>query len=343
MKKTLNFNTPWNDEYLTECNGLFCGINMPKAYSTSDNSSGNKLPDYRRRRSFLVDDYPDCPSEWGASSQNISKYFTPVKSGSALWLDFNSNFDNEFDVAIVVSIQGVNPITGLPTSNCYLEQYHEKCPVHNTKFQKNRYCKECNYKWPKQNYLSTTNTPSGKLWIDGFRTIDGLVRQYIFTEDVLKGVATHIVGNQRTFSIGISFFLSKIKKNKQQFKFDWSPWKSSPYTDRIDYISKYQVGPPINPYQSIQINNSLIRCSNSELNSSTYSCQYTNLDISAGEKIHQTLHDDSESLTYWGEEPAGQIHINYCTEDQCAMIIRNKKQINSEGFLNNIPVGNKLG
>jgi hypothetical protein len=68
-------------------------------------------------------------------------------------------------------------------------------------------------KYPKQNYLSTTGTPEGRLWLDGFRSIEGAVRQYILTAEKMRGVASNVIGKDRVYAIGISFFLSKEKKD----------------------------------------------------------------------------------------------------------------------------------
>ncbi len=93
---------------------------------------------------------------------------------------FNSLWSHDHHVAIVLSVQGVNPITGQQTKKLRLEQYREKCPVHDCEFGHDRFCKECEYKWPAQNYLTTTSTPSGQLWIDGWRAQDGKIAGFLF-------------------------------------------------------------------------------------------------------------------------------------------------------------------
>jgi hypothetical protein len=133
-----------------------------------------------------------------------------------MWLDFN-DMHTLYDVAIVISIQGVNAITGLETEDVILEQYKEECPKHKTKFGPHRYCEKCGFRWPKQNYLCSTGQPLGQLWIDGFRAADGFVRQYILSEDKMKGVACNIIGeSKRVHAIGLSFFLSKSQKPQQE-------------------------------------------------------------------------------------------------------------------------------
>src|SRR5207244_4154404 len=74
------------------------------------------------------------------------------------------------------------------------------------------YCEKCEHNWPPQNYMSTTGQPNGMLWLDGFLDSHGVTRQYIFTEEECRGVASQIIGNERVFAIGIAFFLSKQPK-----------------------------------------------------------------------------------------------------------------------------------
>ena len=196
-------------DYLMNNNGFTCGFNMPPALS-GEQSFG--LPPYRRRAPFLVDKYPACPKDWLRSEGKIKSYFVPVVEDSGMWLDLNANDEQPHHVAILISIQGVNPITGLPCNDAHLEQYIEECPKHKIKFGPDRYCSKCDYQWPKQNYLSTTGTPSGRLWLDGFRAVNGVVRQYILTAEKMRGVASNIIGKDRVYAIGVSFFISKEKR-----------------------------------------------------------------------------------------------------------------------------------
>ena len=209
IKKTqVIFNANTRD-YLMRANNCSVGFNMPQALE-GENTFG--LPPYRKRMPYLVDKFPACPENWMRSEGKVKSYFVPVVEGDGMWLDFNNNESNTHHLAIVVSVQGINPITGLPCNDAQLEQYIEECPKHKIKFGPDRYCKECDYKWPKQNYICTTGTPNGQFWLDGFRAADGLVRQYILTAEKMRGVASNVIGEDRVFAIGISFFLSKEKK-----------------------------------------------------------------------------------------------------------------------------------
>jgi len=197
---------------------LKCTFNMPKKLSSRFNENGEavqSLPPYSPTDAYPVDEYEACPTNWMHGSDIASSYFVGVEEDHAMWLDFNECCYHTHDVAVVISIQGINPITGqkmVAEKALKLEQYHKKCPIHGTKFQQDRFCKKCGFKWPGQNYLATTGTPDMMLWLDGFRAPDGKVRQYIFTEDKMRGVAAQKIGKDRVFAIGIAYYLSNHKK-----------------------------------------------------------------------------------------------------------------------------------
>ena len=207
------FSTNFDHRYWMKSGHFFCGLNTPNAL-ISDGNQTHGLPPYSKRQGFLVDEYPGCPDNWMRSHGKTTSWFVGVPDGAGMWLDFNKNWDSEYDIAIVISVQGVNPITGMPCTDAQLEQYIEKCPKCDKEFGPERYCEKCGFHWPKQNYLSTTAQPYGFLWLDGFRTAEGIVRQYILTEEKLRSVAGHIVGKDRVYAVGISFFLSKERRRQ---------------------------------------------------------------------------------------------------------------------------------
>lgn len=211
-KSTYNFS---RGPTIMKSNGCSCEFNMPlalKSKTINGEELVHSLPPYSRRSAYLVDEYPACPNNWLRSEGRITSYFVPVEEGNGMWLDFNSNIGHTHHMAIVISVQGINPITGLPCKSANLEQYIDECPKHKIKFGPNRFCEKCNFKWPKQNYICSNGTPEGSFWLDGFRSIDGVVRQYILTAEKMRGVASNIIGKDRVYAIGISFFLSREKK-----------------------------------------------------------------------------------------------------------------------------------
>jgi hypothetical protein len=200
-------------------NGVTCILNMPESVKSDEES--DKLPPYEPVTAHVVDEYPACPNSWMHGSSKASSYFVPVKTGRGMWLDFNGNKDNEHEIAVVISVQGVNPITGQKQigKELRLEKYATKCPVHDIEFHQDRWCPSCSFKWPAQNFISSVATPNGQFWLDGFRSEDGKVRQYIVSPEEAKGVAYNVIDKdkpkeeqERVFAIGVAFYRSKEKK-----------------------------------------------------------------------------------------------------------------------------------
>jgi len=203
---------------LMEANGMVVELNLPPALVGEKIHS---LPPYGPRSAFQVDEYENCPASWPRSEVKdgvlFKSFFVPVRAGRGLWLDFNRCQSKKY-VAAMISIQGVNAITGqkLKGEDIFLSQFVEKCPVHDVAFGAERHCPECGYKWMKQNYLANNAQPHGQFWLDGFRNQDGEVRQFIFTEEEMRSVAKAILGDQRCWAIGIAFYESKEEMPKPQ-------------------------------------------------------------------------------------------------------------------------------
>jgi len=327
-----------------------CTFNMPRKVEFKERNReevAHGLPPYNPIKPYLVEDYERCPSNWNMGSKSSSNsYFLGIEEDHGMWLDFNDCCYHNKDVAILISIQGINPITGMKTDEIRLEKYSKRCPIHDIKFESDRYCSECGYKWPAQNYLSTTDTPNGLLWLDGFRAPDGKIRQYIFTSEQLKGIASQIIGNERTFSIGIAFYESKKEKEIKSFGSldDWYP-PYNPYNPYYpDWGKKYgSCTHYYNPGESItyccDFNNSNTRgISNKGLMRSSSGgdgiIKSQNLEIGAGALINQKVYEDKKSLDYWKKKPSGMIYINYCDQDTLSSILREgKKPEKVNGFM----------
>jgi len=197
----------YSNDQLMGVNGLYASINTPDALKGEE---VHALPPYSPCPVHVVDEYENCPDNWMHGSDIASSYFVPVQPGKGLWFDFTQNDLHSHHVAVVISVQGINPVTGQKTSALNLEQYKKQCPIHKVDFEYNRFCPECGYEWPAQNYLSTTTRQI--LWIDGFRGENGRVRQYIITEEEIRGIAAQMIGDDRVFAIGFAFYLSKNPK-----------------------------------------------------------------------------------------------------------------------------------
>ncbi len=150
---------------------------------------------------YSLDMFMHPPENWvkGAGS-----FVVPVRPGYGLWFNFRHN--SEINTAVVLTLKGVNPVTGMQTSGFNLEKYETKCPKHGCDFLSDRYCPDCNYKWPDRSYLS-----SSPLWWDGWlNQKDGTVRQFFFTEDELRDVASSLIGKENTVpAFGFAFYSPK--------------------------------------------------------------------------------------------------------------------------------------
>jgi hypothetical protein len=151
---------------------------------------------------YPVDAFKEPLPSWIAGPGN---YVVPVDTDWGLWFDFT---DNDWtNTAVLLSIKGMNPITGQRTNGFMLERYKERCPIHDEPFKDGLFCEKCNFKWPDQNYVAYPN----KLWWDGFRTADGKVRQFFFTEDLAKSVPELVIGKEDTVpAFGFAFYRPKV-------------------------------------------------------------------------------------------------------------------------------------
>jgi len=152
---------------------------------------------------YYADEFINYPENW-MKGQGV--FVVPVLPEHGLWFNWRGN--DELNTAIVPTVKGCNPITGLKTSGFFLEKYEEKCPKHGCDFIADRFCEKCGYKWPDRNYQSMH-----PLWWDGFRADDGTVRQFFISEDEMRDVATHMIGKKSTVpAFGFAFFTAKEKR-----------------------------------------------------------------------------------------------------------------------------------
>ena len=158
---------------------------------------GNALPVYP------VDMLLKPPENW-MKGQGV--FVIPVRPNKGLWFNWTQNSDN--NTAVIPTVKGCNPITGMPTSGFHMERYENKCPKHGCDFLHGLFCPECNYKWPVQNYVG----PKNILWFDGFFK-DGTVRQFFFSEDELRDVASTLIGKNNTVpAFGFAFYAPKERR-----------------------------------------------------------------------------------------------------------------------------------
>ena len=154
---------------------------------------------------YPVDALPGCPEDW---VRGQGSYVCPVAPDWGLWFDYTMN--DHLNTSILPSVKGMNPITGQKMNGLKLNQFKDKCPVHDVPFKGDeRFCEKCDFRWPAQDYVASPNV----LWIDGFRQPDGSVRQFFFTEDEERDVASAVIGEKNTVpAFGFAFFEPKVRR-----------------------------------------------------------------------------------------------------------------------------------
>jgi len=360
---------------------LQCDFHMPKQLKpvfVNKKETAHSLPPYASVDAYPVDEYPACPSTWMNGSDISSSYFVPVKKDKGMWLNFNDCCYHTHEVAVVISIQGVNPITGQKTDILRLEKYEEKCPIHDEPFKQDMFCPICKFKWPAQNYIATTGTPGSSFWLDGFRVPGGRVRQYVFTPEKIKGIANQLIGEDKVFAIGIAFYLSKEKKPEPQGRAvlrseggdvlesfggghdcyyagkpniigssDISNVEVScaipPVIDSAHDRTLYQLGPNADTDGNYVLGEKTCADLNVDpvVQEPIEEVEDTvNLEIGAGALIDQKVFPDPKPIDYWEEKPAGMIYINYCDKKMCDKILKaGKRKDKEEGFMEELNVG----
>lgn len=189
-----------------EYKGFKAGV-MEAPRLTGDQVHG--LPPGTPLAAYPVDAFIKPPEGWMTGP---GVFVVPVQANKGLWFDWRGN--SELNTAVIPTVKGCNPITGLQTSGFHLEKYESKCPKHGCDFLAERFCPECDYKWPDRNYQSMS--PS---WWDGFRADDGTVRQFFFTEDELRDIATGLIGKENTVpAFGFAFYSPKERRAEPTYR-----------------------------------------------------------------------------------------------------------------------------
>lgn len=343
-----------------EVNGLFAVVNTPDALK---GENLNALPPHQPVVAFPVDEYPACPKTWMHGSSKASSYFIGVEPGKGMWFDFTSNQHHKHDIAVVVSVQGINPVTGQKTAELNLQQFKNKCPNHGCDFQQDRFCPECGYKWPAQNYISSTTGHT--MWIDGFRNEKGEVRQYIITEEECKGIAAQVIGEERVFAIGFAFYKSKKAKPEPvrssvlrcaSMKGPCGQSCGGSYSTTAAFYNSrsggFNASPAMAPNSSLgtdysslgleSFDEANLGASSDDIESVSDEAENAKLEIGAGARIQQEHGVDPNDVDFWDDEPAGLIYVNYVPVKVAQKIIAaGKREDKKEGFMAGLEVGKK--
>ncbi len=175
-----------------------------------------------------VADYTDrVPEGWNVGTPTRGGFFFGTEEGRELWFDFRPMQSLPDFLAVTLTVQGVNAVTGLPSVEGVarghyvgrgiptLEQYRVNCPIHERPMGAHRLCDACGFRWPAQNYITNAAGSSSvsEFWRDGWRTAVGEIRQFVLRAAAEQvGVAQQMLGASRTLAIDIAVFRSSSPK-----------------------------------------------------------------------------------------------------------------------------------
>lgn len=295
-------------------------------------------------------------------------FVVPVRPDKGLWFDWTMN--DYMNTAVVPTVKGCNPLTGLRTEGFHLEQYKNKCPRHGIEFGSDRYCPECGYKWKPQNYVSYPNT----LWWDTWATENGAGRQLYFTEEEARDAAGFLIGKQETVpAFGFAFFSTREKRENLLFNCR-IPHEYTLYTNPKTFVSNS--GTPMWVYDQTLTSDAVLRSSTS----ASYSCSvdsspsgsptkssgirsilrsktlYSNaggraeesipdgalkeVSVGAGAKIAQDLTEDPLGISGWNDKPESVMTVYFVFEKEFEQLLAGGLvEPKREGMLDGFPVG----
>ena len=345
----MNYSKIKGHTHIMEHKGFKAGL--MRAERLADRSHAHSLPPGSPINTFPVDALPGSPDNWLRGPGN---YVCPIEPTYGLWFDWTMNDD--LNTAVIASVKGMNPITGQKLEELRLEKYQETCPVHEIPFQSGLFCEKCNYKWPPQSYVASPNI----LWWDGFRQPDGTVRQFFFTEEDQRDIASLVIGKENTVpAFGFAFYqpVTPRQPKRQIMRSGLSCYHMQTNSIKTSGTS----GPEIRHLSSNTTTSNYsydnmggcslgVPCSNeiSEMDMSEIEVRTTDLSeikdvsVGAGAKIHQDLRPDPLALTEWKQEPSSVIRLYFVFENQFREILsKGVKDLEGDraGYLQDLPVG----
>jgi hypothetical protein len=342
---------------------------LMRAPKLEDRGYAHRLPQGDPIPVFPLAALPGAPEGW---VREAGSYVCPVDANWGLWFDWTMN--DEMNTAVVPSCKGMNPITGQKLEGLGLEEYSDKCPVHKEPFAHGNYCEKCGYEWPPQNYVCSPNT----LWWDGFRQPDGKVRQFFFSEDESKDIASLVIGKENTVpAFGFGFFRPKNPRTAPKMSFRGGDFHSKGFSHHIggqslmgcmeepmgcsiDMASSDDTGPAHVYYASSVCNaaptascapkaGGVIRSRGMPMRMKAASPAPVKaqavkaVSVGAGAEIAQNLVRDNLGMANWLPEAAGTIRLYFCFQPQFEHIVNNggvkEFEKSKEGFLKGLPVG----
>lgn len=306
------------------------------------------LPPGKRLNVIPIHCLPGCPEGWVRES---GSYVCLVDCEKGLWFDWTMN-DN--DTAIIPSVKGMNPITGEQIKELRMEQYRDKCPKHDIALAHGGYCEKCGYNLPPQNYVSYPNT----LWWDGFRQSDGSVRQFFFTEDEKRDIASLVIGKENTVpAFGFAFFKTKqtrfVEKVKERYFVGHTIAEPIWLVGDTTWSGGYTTDTLTN--NCYNVNCSMTSSSRgATITETSYRCaepmpfekkvqMKKDVSVGAGAKINQSLEVDKLSLDEYIDKPQALIRLYFVFEEQLESIISKGGTVELKskegGYIDGLPVG----
>jgi hypothetical protein len=292
---------------------------------------------------FPSEAFVSYPEAW---MRGPGVFVVPVRPDKGLWFNWRQN--SEINTAIIPTVKGCNPITGMQTSGFHLEKYETKCPKHGCDFMAERFCPECNYKFPDRNYVSMS--PS---WWDGFRADDGTVRQFFFSEDELRDIATHMIGKDNTVpAFGFAFYSPKEPRIEQTGTLRGDCCSSVNILDGVKTISAHSTPLKSGRLFSKSLSKSAGPCAASPIGdygldvllerSQERSAPVKEVSIGAGAKVRQSLNPDFYPLNSWCDTPDAVMTVYFVFQEKFEELkaggMRDLDGV-KEGMLAQLPVG----
>lgn len=325
------------------------------------------LPPGRAATVFHLDKLPAAPRDWVRSA---GSYVVPVEVGVGLWFDWRNGWESDLNTAVLPSVKGMNPVTGMKLKGLGLEAYAEKCPLHEETFKGNkRLCEKCGYEWPPQNYI----TQDYALYWDGFRQPDGKVRQFFFTDEEARDIASLVIGKENTVpAFGFAFYRPKNPRIPPKtilrgftnpisaksgsdtyyglYYMDYS-WRNMKFSSGGGTVSCSNLSTPTIKGSSTcygdDSNNYHAASMEREEKTSGINVYYSvpkkNVSVGAGAEIRQDLETDSLGLDGWQEKESAVIRLYFVFRKQFEEIVKKGGvkvlKGDSDGFLKGLPTG----
>lgn len=334
-------------------NGLSVAVHHP----ISNPNRGKSLAPSDLHFTHKVAEYKEVPEKWPQAAANEGSFFFGVSPDREYWFDFRGMNHHSHFVAVVISVQRVNAVSGRKVDDIHLEQYKNNCPKHDVPFEGDRYCPMCSYKWPAQNYV--TNAAGAKsqseFWLDGWRSQEGEIRQFVFTDvEAGLGVAQQLIGEERSVAIGFAIYLSKEPKpvvlHPEVLRRSASLFMSAPVTHNASTLGHKRMGSmsgsksvhpsygnleafggddqvfgsnPADPADVAMSLNSADRGMNLESAPVPQIGTPVQQEVSHGRAVEQQVHQDPNDLSFWQDLPAAVIMLTPAPNDWVFTVTRN--------------------